>query len=201
MAIEKILHNNTQWVQLQLQKDSRYFEKLSAPQKPSILYIGCSDSRVLAEDFMGVGPGEVFVHRNIANIVSSEDKNIMSVIQYAVHHLHISHIIVCGHYGCGGVKAAMNAQADVSPKTVLDVWLNPITHLYEQHRKTLLAIADEEARYKKLLDMHVEKQCHNIVSLPMIKEARMRQSITVHGLVFDIRSGILNHLVQNCNEK
>ncbi len=194
MVIEKIFQGNVHWVESQLEGDAAYFEKLSAPQKPRALYIGCCDSRVVPEMLMGVMPGEIFVHRNIANIISSKDENVMSVIQYAVENLSVAHIIVCGHYGCGGVQAATQMQSE--DQSVLDAWIRPIARLYEKHKETLLKVTSEEERHKKLVRMHLEEQCRNLVDLPIIEKVRAQRSLAIHGLVFDIASGLLEPVVK-----
>lgn len=154
MDINQIFENNRKWIIKQLQIDKNYFEKLSKGQSPEFLYIGCSDSRVSAEELMGLEPGEVFVHRNIANMVPNTDLNSMSVINYAVVHLKVNHIVVCGHYGCGGVRAAMQ-QSDLG---ILNPWLRNIRDVYRIHQKTLDTITNEEEKYKKLVELNVQEQ-------------------------------------------
>ena len=140
--ITKIFENNKKWIQEKLEIDADYFSKLSQGQAPEFLYIGCSDSRVTAEDLMGVMPGEVFIHRNIANLVNNVDLNVMSVLNYAVRHLKVKHVVVCGHYNCGGIKAAMQPE-DMG---LLNPWLRNIRDVYRLHRDELNAIANEEDR-------------------------------------------------------
>ena len=147
MDIEQIFENNKNWINKQLNIDSDFFDKLGKGQSPELLYIGCSDSRVSAEELMGLEPGKVFVHRNIANMVPNTDLNSMSVINYAVMHLKVNYIVVCGHYGCGGVHAAMQ-QSDLG---ILNPWLRNIRDVYRIHQKTLDQITDQEEKYKKLL--------------------------------------------------
>lgn len=184
---EKIFQNNEQWVAQKLEKDPAYFEKLNQGQQPEFLYIGCSDSRVTAEDLMGVQPGEVFIHRNIANMVVSIDLNAMSVINYAVRHLKVKHVIVCGHYSCGGIKAAMQA-ADMG---ILNPWLRNIRDVYRTHKEELNGIQDESARYDRLVELNVQEQCINVIKLAAVQEAYRDWGISVHGWVFDIRTGKL----------
>jgi carbonic anhydrase len=184
---DQIFKNNELWVAEKLKKDPAYFENLSKGQSPEFLYIGCSDSRVTAEDLMGVQPGEVFIHRNIANMVVSIDLNAMSVINYAVRHLKVKHVIVCGHYSCGGVKAAMKS-ADMG---ILNPWLRNIRDVYRMHKDELNAIADEDARYDRLVELNVQEQCINVIKLASIQEAYRERGLTVHGWVFDIHSGKL----------
>jgi carbonic anhydrase len=196
MDIQKIFKNNQDWVQKQLNIDSSYFENLSEGQSPDILYIGCSDSRVTAEEIMGLAPGEVFVHRNIANMVPNTDLSAMSVIDYAVHHLKVNHVVVCGHYYCGGVKAAMTS-ADLG---ILNPWLRNIRDVYRTHNEELDAIKDEEARYKRLVELNVQEQCINVVKTAVVQRAALDRNLTVHGWVFDIHSGKLIDLKINFDE-
>ena len=184
---EQIFKNNELWVAEKLKKDPAYFENLNKGQSPEFLYIGCSDSRVTAEDLMGVQPGEVFIHRNIANMVVSIDLNVMSVINYAVRHLKVKHVIVCGHYSCGGVKAAMKS-ADMG---ILNPWLRNIRDVYRMHKDELNAIADENARYDRLVELNVQEQCINVIKLASIQQAYRERGLTVHGWIFDIHTGKL----------
>jgi carbonic anhydrase len=182
-----IFKNNEAWIASKMEKDPAYFEKLAEGQSPDFLYIGCSDSRVTAEDLMGVQPGEVFIHRNIANMVISIDLNVMSVINYAVRHLKVKHVIICGHYNCGGVKAAMNPQ-DMG---ILNPWLRNIRDVYRLHKETLNSIADIDARYNKLVELNVQEQCVNVIKTAAVQEANRERGLTVHGWVFDIKTGKL----------
>lgn len=190
MEFKEIFENNEKWIAEKLAIDPEYFTKLSKGQSPDYLYIGCSDSRVTAEDLMGVQPGQVFIHRNIANMVVSIDLNIMSVINYAVRHLKVKHVIVCGHYGCGGVKAAMQPQ-DMG---ILNPWLRNIRDVYRIHMNELNAIADEEKRYERLIELNVQEQCINVIKTAAVQEANKERGLTVHGWVFDIHSGKLKDL-------
>ncbi len=187
MNISNVFENNRQWIASKLEVDENYFEELSKGQKPELLYIGCSDSRVTAEDLMGVQPGDAFVHRNIANMVISIDLNTMSVVEYAVKHLEVNHIVVCGHYYCGGVKAAMQS-ADLG---VLNPWLRNIRDVYRIHQEELDAIEDEESRYKRLVELNVQEQCVNVIKTAVVQKAIRDRDITIHGWVFDINSGKL----------
>ncbi|MBI6117622.1 carbonic anhydrase [Salegentibacter maritimus] len=187
MKIKQIFENNKEWIQEKLKKDSDYFSNLSKGQDPDILYIGCSDSRVTAEELMGVAPGDVFVHRNIANMVPNTDLSAMSVIDYAVAHLKVKHVVVCGHYYCGGVKAAMQSQ-DLG---ILNPWLRNIRDVYRIHQAELDAIKDEEARYKRLVELNVQEQCINVIKTAEVQKAVLDRGIAVHGWVFDIHSGKL----------
>ena len=187
MNIKDIFDNNEKWISEKLALDKDYFNKLSQGQSPEILYIGCSDSRVTAEELMGVKPGEVFVHRNIANMVPNTDLNVQSVINFAVKHLKVNHIVVCGHYYCGGVKAAMQP-LDLG---LLNPWLRDIRDVYRIHQDTLDAIENEEERYKKLVDLNVQEQCVNVIKTATVQKAYKERGIKVHGWVFDVKTGKL----------
>jgi carbonic anhydrase len=187
MKIENVFKNNEAWVKEKLSIDPHYFENLSKGQSPEFLYIGCADSRVTAEDIMGVQPGEVFVHRNIANLVNSVDLNVMSVLNYAVRHLNVKHIVVCGHYYCGGVKAAMQP-ADLG---ILNPWLRNIRDVYRLHAAELNAIQDEDARYNRLIELNVQEQCVNLIKTAAVQQAHKERGLLVHGWVFDVKSGKL----------
>jgi carbonic anhydrase len=187
MDVENVFKNNEKWIAEKLAVNPNYFENLSKGQNPEILYIGCSDSRVTAEDIMGVQPGEVFVHRNIANMVISIDLNVMSVLNYSVRHLKVNHVVVCGHYFCGGVKAAMQAQ-DMG---ILNPWLRNIRDVYRLHKEELNAITEENLRYNRLIELNVQEQCINLIKTAAIQEAYKDRGLQVHGWVFDIHSGKL----------
>jgi carbonic anhydrase len=187
MNIDKVFENNKIWVAEKLATDKDYFENLAKGQSPEFLYIGCSDSRVTAEDLMGVKPGEAFVHRNIANLVNNVDLSVMSVLNYAVRHLKVKHVVVCGHYNCGGVKAAMQP-ADMG---ILNPWLRNIRDVYRLHKDELNAIKDEEKRYNRLVELNVQEQCVNLIKTAAIQEAVIERGLTVHGWVFDIHTGKL----------
>lgn len=187
MNIPKVFENNRQWIASKLEVDENYFSELSKGQNPELLYIGCSDSRVTAEELMGVNPGDAFVHRNIANMVISIDLNSMSVINYAVKHLEVKHVIVCGHYYCGGVKAAMQS-ADLG---ILNPWLRNIRDVYRIHQEELDAIEDEGQKYNRLVELNVQEQCVNVIKTAVVQNAIKERNLTVHGWVFDINSGEL----------
>lgn len=187
MELEKVFKNNEKWISDKLAVNPSYFEDLSKGQNPEILYIGCSDSRVTAEELMGVNPGEVFVHRNIANMVISTDLNVMSVLNYAVDHLRVNHVVVCGHYFCGGVKAAMQSK-DLG---LLNPWLRNIRDVYRLHRKELNAIEDETQKYNRLVELNVQEQCINLIKTAEVQKANKERGLQVHGWVFDIHSGRL----------
>lgn len=185
---EKIFQNNKEWVAQKLSVTPDYFENLSKGQHPEYLYIGCSDSRVTAEDLMGVQPGEVFIHRNIANLVVSTDNNLNAVVQYAVEHLKVKHIIVCGHYECGGVKAALNP----SDMGQLNSWLQTLRDVYRFHRRELDCIKNEHKKFDRLVELNVLEQCLNIIKIDHVQRAWYKTKFpTVHGWVFDVRTGKL----------
>lgn len=192
-TFDHIFENNKKWIADKLSVDEEYFAKLAQGQHPEILYIGCSDSRVTAEDLMGVQPGEVFIHRNIANLVNNVDLNVMSVINYAIRHLKVNHVVVCGHYNCGGVKAAMQP-VDMG---ILNPWLRNIRDVYRLHNEELNAIADENLRYNRLVELNVQEQCVNLIKTAAIQEAYHERQLSVHGWVFDIQTGKLIDLKIN----
>jgi carbonic anhydrase len=187
MEISDIFANNRKWVEDKLRVDPGYFEVLSRGQNPEVLYIGCSDSRVTAEELMGVRPGEVFVHRNIANMVSSTDLSAMSVVTYAVSYLKVRHVVVCGHYYCTGVKSAMQS-ADMG---LLNPWLRNIRDVYRIHQSELDAVTDLEERYKRLVELNVQEQCVNVIKTPDVQKAWKERRLEVHGWVFDVKTGKL----------
>ena len=188
ISYEKIFENNQKWVDEKRATDDMFFEKLAGDQNPDYLYIGCSDSRITAEDMMGAAPGEIFVHRNIGNLVVSIDLNVMSVINYAVNFLKVKHIIVCGHYNCGGVQAAMT-QEDLG---ILNPWLRNIRDVYRIHRDELKGILDDRKRYDRLVELNVKEQCINVIKTAAVQKQYVRSGYpVVHGWVMDIRSGKL----------
>ncbi len=195
MEISKIFENNRAWVDEKLKTNKKYFEDLSKGQNPEILYIGCADSRVTAEDLMGVSPGEAFIHRNIANMVPNTDLSSMSVINYAVTHLKVNHVVVCGHYYCGGVKAAMQS-TDLG---ILNPWLRNIRDVYRIHRHELDAITDEGKKYNRLVELNVQEQCVNVIKTSDVQRAYRERKLQVHGWVFDVHSGLLIDLEINFN--
>ena len=187
MNLDKVFENNKDWINSKLKEDEKYFDKLGEGQNPELLFIGCSDSRVTAEELMGLGPGDVFVHCNIANMVIGTDLNAMSVVEYAVEHLKVNHVIVCGHYGCGGVKAAMQS-ADLG---ILNPWLRNIRDVYRIHNTELNTIEDEEKKYERLVELNVQEQCVNLIKTAAIQKAARGRGLIVHGWVFDIHTGKL----------
>lgn len=185
---EQLFENNKMWAAQKKAIDKDYFKDLSEGQNPDILYIGCSDSRVTAEEMMGVQPGQMFVHRNVANVIPNNDNNSASVIEYAIAHLKVKHIVVCGHYFCGGIKAAMQSQ-DLG---ILNPWLRNIRDVYRLHKDELNAIEDETNRYKRLVELNVQEQCINIIKTAVWQKSYLNNNLPiVHGLVFDIHSGTL----------
>ena len=185
-SYEVIFENNLNWVESKLAEDKDFFKTLSASQTPDYLYIGCSDSRVSAEEMMGLKPGEVFVTRNVANVVNTLDMSATAVIQYAVEHLNVKHIIVCGHYGCGGVKAAMTPQ-DLG---LMNPWLRNIRDVYRLHQAELDAIEDDQKRYDRLVELNVQEQCINVIKMAVVQEQYLVDEYPiVHGWVFDLKTG------------
>jgi carbonic anhydrase len=187
MKLSQVFENNKLWIKNKLSEDKNYFEDLGKGQNPELLFIGCSDSRVTAEELMGLGPGDVFVHRNIANMVVGTDANGMSVVNYAVTHLKVNHVVVCGHYACGGVKAAMQS-ADLG---VLNGWLRNIRDVYRMHKEELNAIEDEDKKYDRLVELNVQEQCVNLIKTAAVQKAYRERNLIVHGWVFDVHTGKL----------
>ena len=197
VSYEQIFENNKQWVAAMNAKDPDFFEKLARDQNPDYLYIGCSDSRVPANEIMGLEPGDVFVHRNVANLVNNTDLNVMAVINFAVKHLEVKHIIVCGHYDCGGVKAAM------IPKDMglLNPWLRTIRDVYRMHAAELDAITNERLRYNRLVELNVIEQATNVIKTANVQKCYQKKGYPiVHGWVFDLHTGILIDLDINFKE-
>ena len=195
---KQIFENNRKWVAEKKATDKHFFEHLAEGQTPEILYIGCSDSRVTAEEMTGVSPGQMFVHRNVANLVPNNDNNSAAVVEYAVAYLHVKHIVVCGHYNCGGIKAAMQAQ-DLG---ILNPWLRNIRDVYRLHKSTLAAMQDDDARYRKLVELNVEEQCINIIKMAVLQKHYLEKGFpTVHGWVFDLHSGELIDLKIDFDQK
>lgn len=191
ITYQQIFENNQRWVAENSATVPEFLTQLAADQAPDYLYIGCSDSRVTAEDLMGVAPGEVFVHRNIANLVVNNDLNALSVLEYAVRHLQVKHIVVCGHYGCGGVKYAMQSK-DLG---ILNPWLRNIRDVYRLHHAELDAIADTVARYDRLVELNVQEQCVNVIKSAVVQQQYLRHKLPiVHGWVFDLKTGLLKDL-------
>ncbi len=193
-SYKRLIENNKSWVAEQLQLDPLFFEKLSKGQSPEYLWIGCSDSRVPAESITGTDPGEMFVHRNIANMVVHSDMNMLSVLSYAVDVLKVKHIIVCGHYGCGGVIAAMKNQQF----GLIDNWLRHIKDVYRYHHKELDAIKDETLRARRFVEVNVQEQVHDLGKTSIVQNAWKRdQQLHLHGWAYDIHDGLINDLGVN----
>lgn len=194
----QVFANNRKWIADKLAADKDYFKRLAQGQQPEILYVGCSDSRASAEELMGAGPGQVFVHRNISNVVGSADLNALSVVEYAIGALHVKHVVICGHYGCGGVKAAMEPQ-DLG---LLNPWLRQIRDVYRLHRAELDAITSEEQRYRRLVELNVEEQCINVIKTAIFQKSFLKdRTPSVHGWVFDMATGQLVDLHFNFEER
>jgi carbonic anhydrase len=187
----QLLDNNKKWVAGKLAQDPDYFKKLARGQKPPVLWIGCADSRVPANEIIGAGPGEVFVHRNIANMVVHSDMNMLSVLDYAVNVLQVKHIIVCGHYGCGGVQAAMTNKHI----GLIDNWIRHIKDVYRLHRPELDAITDEAARFDRFVELNVFEQVLDLGKTSIVQAAWERgQEVHVHGWVYAIHDGMIRDL-------
>ncbi len=193
-SYSRLIENNRTWVAEQLQLDPSFFENLSKGQAPEYLWIGCSDSRVPAESITGTEPGEMFVHRNIANMVVHSDMNMLSVLSYAVDVLKVKHIIVCGHYGCGGVLAAMKNQQF----GLIDNWLRHIKDVYRYHHDELDAIKDETLRARRFVEVNVQEQVHDLGKTSIVQNAWKRgQQLHLHGWAYDIHDGLINDLGVN----
>lgn len=187
-----LLKNNRHWAAVKLRTDPGYFEELSHPQKPKFLIIGCSDSRIPVDLITGSQPGEIFVHRNIANQVNYTDLNLLSIIEYSTEILNISDIIVMGHYKCGGVKAAVDG---LETEDIVENWVSQISDLYHYHRKELEGLGDRNALLDRLAEMNVIAQIKNLLRTPIIQRAfRNRKELKFHGWIFDIFTGIIKDI-------
>ena len=188
-SYEKLLLENKAWASEMIAQDPQYFERLSHLQTPEFLWIGCSDSRVPANQITGTQPGEIFVHRNVANLVVNTDVNLLSVVDFAVTHLKVKHVIVCGHYGCGGVKAAAT-KSDFKP--VLNMWLRNIKDVISKHGKELDNIKDEELKSDRLVELNVQEQVLNLSKTTIIQKCWKRdQRPDLHGWVYGLKDGII----------
>lgn len=191
---KKILDNNKEWVETNLAKDPNYFKDLSNGQNPPLLWIGCSDSRVPANEITGTRAGEVFVHRNIANLVIHTDMNMLSVLDYAVNALKVKHVLVCGHYGCGGVKAAMGNESI----GVIDNWIRNIKDVYRVHNEELSAIEDEDKKFNRMVELNVIEQVYNLAKTSIVQNAwNNDQELYLHGWVYGLNSGYVTDLNVN----
>lgn len=192
--LPQLFANNRAWAERIKLEDPLYFQRLSQTQTPQYLWIGCADSRVPANEIVGLGSGELFVHRNIANIVAPFDTNVHSVIQYALEALRIKHIIVCGHYGCGGVLAALRDWSGLP----LENWLAHIRAVYRAHKDELDAAPSEEMRWRRLCELNVRAQVHAVRETEVVKQAwRKDQPVMVHGWIYDLKEGLLRDLDMN----
>ena len=186
---EILLSENKLWAAEQVAKDPGYFDRLAHLQTPELLWIGCSDSRVPANQITATEPGEIFVHRNIANLVINTDVNVLSVLDYAVNHLKVKHVIVCGHYGCGGIKAALT---NTDYKPVLNMWLRNIKDVYRLHREELDKITDEEKKWDRLTELNVLEQVRNLAKTSIIQRAWKNENRPgLHGWVYGLKDGII----------
>lgn len=189
--LTKLFENNKLWAEEISQADPQFFYKLSKQQNPEYLWIGCADSRVPANQIIDLPPGDVFVHRNIANVIVHTDLNALSVIQYAVEILKVKHIIVCGHYGCGGVRSAM----EDTQHGLIDNWLRHIKDVYRFHEDELENIDDKEERFHRLCELNVVEQVRNILNTTIVQNAiDNNQELSVHGLIYDLKDGLLKDL-------
>ncbi len=193
----QLLENNKEWVAKKLGEDPTFFKKLENGQQPPVLWIGCADSRVPANEIIGALPGEVFVHRNIANMVVPTDMNMLSVLDYAVNVLKVRHVIVCGHYGCGGVKAAMTSNS----YGIIDNWIRHIKDVYRFHKTELDSIGDEEERFKRFVELNVMEQVSDLAKTAIVQNAwGKKQVLQLHGWVYGVGSGIIKDLEVNFNK-
>ena len=189
--LDHLKQNNRDWAARKLAADPGFFRRLEAQQKPAYLWIGCSDSRVPANEIVGLDPGELFVHRNVANLAPPQDANYLSVLQFAVDVLEVKHILVVGHYGCGGVAAAVDGER----RGLVDHWLHPIREVAHDHDAELAAIGDQKARLNRLCELNVVRQVRNVASDIFVQEAWARgQRLSVHGWVYALSSGLINDL-------
>jgi len=190
--IEKLLLENKAWAAEQVQEDPEFFTRLANIQSPEYLWIGCSDSRVPANQITGTAPGEIFVHRNIANMVVHTDLNLLSVLEYAVNHLKVKHVIVCGHYNCGGVKAALSHKN----LSLINKWLRNIKDVYRIHENELVAIENEDAKTDRLVELNVIEQVHNLAKTSIIQKAwKHEQRPHIHGWVYGLKDGIIHPMI------
>lgn len=190
----QLLENNKKWVKDKTTVDPEYFSRLANGQQPPVLWIGCADSRVPANEIIGAEPGEVFVHRNIANMVVHSDMNMLSVLDYAVNVLKVRHVIVCGHYGCGGVQAAMTNRTF----GLIDNWIRHIKDVYRFHAKELNAISDEKERFSRFVELNVIEQVFDLAKTSIVQTAWERgQGLHIHGWVYDVADGLVKDLNVN----
>ena len=189
--LDELKARNRAWAQGQVAADADFFRRLERQQAPKYLWIGCSDSRVPANEIVGLDPGELFVHRNVANLAPPQDANYLSVLQFAVDVLRVQHIIVVGHYGCGGISAAVDGKR----RGLVDHWLHPIREVAHDHSHELAAIADDRKRLDRLCELNVMRQVHNVVADVFVQDAWARgQPLSVHGWVYALRDGLVQDL-------
>ena len=190
-TLDHLFDQNVAWADRKTREDPAFFRRMAEQQTPNFLWIGCSDSRVTANDVLGLDPGEVFVHRNIANIVHTSDLNLLSVLEFAVDHLQVRHVVVCGHYGCGGVQRAMAETRGA----MLDHWLQPLTMLFHKHRRRFDALDSAPARLDRLCEINIEMQVRRLAATPIIENAwRRGQELHLHGWIYAIHDGLLRDL-------
>jgi carbonic anhydrase len=188
-AYEKLLVENKKWAGDKVKEDPHYFDRLEHLQTPEFLWIGCSDSRVPANEITGTQPGEIFVHRNVANLVINNDVNLLSVLDYAVNHLKVKHVIVCGHYGCGGIKSALTNH---DFKAVLNMWLRSIKDVYRIHRSELDSITNEDKKTDRLVELNVQEQIFNLAKTSIVQRAwKNEQRPHLHGWVYGLKDGLI----------
>ena len=188
---KSLLDNNKEWVEKKLEGDKNFFKKLSEGQKPPLLWIGCADSRVPANEIIGAQPGEVFVHRNIANLVVHTDMNMLSVLDYAVNVLEVQHVIVCGHYGCGGVQAAMTNNS----YGIIDNWIRHLKDVYRFHSDELDQITDETKKFDKFVELNVIEQVYDLAKTSIVQNAwKKGNKLNIHGWVYALKNGLIKDL-------
>ena len=189
--LDDLKANNRAWAERMVREDPQFFKRLEAQQGPQYLWIGCSDSRVPANEIVGLDPGELFVHRNVANLAPPQDANYLSVLQFAVDVIKVRHIIVVGHYGCGGIAAAVDGKR----RGLVDHWLHPIREVHDDHHDELMAIPDEKKRLDRLCELNVKRQVKNVASDVFVQDAWARgQQLSVHGWVYSLGTGLVNDL-------
>ena len=190
---QELLSANKEWAARMVKEDPAFFQRLVNIQKPNFLWIGCSDSRVPPNEITQTRPGDIFIHRNVANLAVHTDMNMLSVLQYAVEVLEVKHIVVCGHYGCGGVKAAMSRHSF----GMINKWLRHIKDVYRLHQPELLKIADDEQRLNRLIELNVMEQVNNIAETSIVQRAwKKRNAPHIHGWVYDLHNGIINPIAE-----
>ncbi|MHB2169531.1 carbonic anhydrase [Alsobacter sp. R-9] len=189
-SLDHLFDQNVSWANRKTRDDPHFFRRLAEQQAPRYLWIGCSDSRITANDVLGLDPGEVFVHRNIANVVHTSDMNVLSVLEFAVEHLRVEHIIVCGHYGCGGIRRALAAVRGA----ILDHWLQPISMLVHKHRAVFEKL-DDQTRVDRVCEINVEMQVRRLAATPIVENAWARgEKLELHGWIYAIHDGLLRDL-------